>query len=58
MMATTLFLIMTFIVTPSAEWCNEKFSPQQWLRVIIELSGKHEVASFSSLFKQPPTINK
>jgi hypothetical protein len=37
---------------------QEKFSPQGRLRVIIELSGKPEVGSFSSLFKQLAIANK
>jgi hypothetical protein len=37
---------------------QEKFSQQGWLEVIIDLSGKPEVGSFSSLFKQPAIVNK
>jgi hypothetical protein len=37
---------------------QEKFYPQGWLRVIIELSGKPEVGSFSLLFKQLAIANK
>jgi hypothetical protein len=32
---------------------QEKFSPQRKFEVIIERSGKPEIGSFSSLFKQP-----
>jgi hypothetical protein len=37
---------------------QEKFSPQGRLRVIIELSGKPEVGSLSSLFKQTTCNSK
>jgi hypothetical protein len=37
---------------------QDKFSPQGWIGVIIKLSGKPGIGFFSSLFKQPSTVNK
>jgi hypothetical protein len=58
LMAATLFFKCACWGFKRRVMQQEKFSPHGLLGVIIKLSGKPEVGSLSSLFKQPTILNK